>query len=274
MKTWTVITKPVKNGIDGIIARERYLTSKNHPNHARTEAIFDVVGNESTSRKIIVNGERYKLRQKLRSNRRGRPVSSVAIEFCLTLPQPYRPTKEQWRSILSDCCKALATHLKLTENERKEFFSQIRAVCHQQNQQGRSAGDHCHMLVSKILSNRVLIDLQRKKATSLLKQAFTAAVTTHVGVSITDYKPYQLNRGRRLEKWQYESRRIESIKDENEKILKKIEKQINKYEEALTNSDIKQLRRQRNRIEKSISELDSTFISPELLTRTNPILKN
>ncbi|TOF39438.1 hypothetical protein CGJ21_11035 [Vibrio parahaemolyticus] len=273
MKTWTVITKPVKHGSDGIIARERYLRSSTHPNHSNTEAIFDVVGSQETSKKIIISGERYKLRQKLRSNRRGRPVSSLAMEFCLTLPKTYRPSREQWRLILSDCCKALAMHLALVGVERKEFFSQIRAVCHRQNQSSGS-GDHCHMLVPKIIGNRVLTDLQRKKSTALLKQAYTTAVSKHVDISITDYKPFELNRGRRLEKWQYESRKQQLANDDNSRILKKLDKQIEKYQIALANSDTAQLRRQRNRINKSISELDTSAITPELKTKIDNIIRN
>ncbi|MEZ8720105.1 hypothetical protein AB6D66_03430, partial [Vibrio pomeroyi] len=44
MKTFVVVTKPVKHSSAGIIARERYLKSESHPNHTNTEAIFDVVG--------------------------------------------------------------------------------------------------------------------------------------------------------------------------------------------------------------------------------------
>lgn len=205
MKNFVLITKPVKNGGAGVIARERYLKSVSHPNHTNTEAIFDVVGSKETSKRIIVAGEQYKLKKMLSNNRQGRQLSSFAMEFCFTLPKPYRPSREQWRSILGGCCKALADHLKLKGAERKEFFSLIRGVCHQQNQTGSGSGDHCHLLISKVVGGKVLGDLQRKKATSLLKQAFNTAVATHIGISIHDYKPNELNRGRRLEKWQYES---------------------------------------------------------------------
>ncbi|MGL6261670.1 hypothetical protein [Vibrio sp. WXL210] len=272
MKNWTVITKPVKKGTNGVLARERYLKSSSHPNHANTEAIIDIVGNENTSKNIIIAGERYRLNQKLRSNRRGRPLSSYAMEFCLTLPKPYRPSPEQWRTILGDCCKALANHLKLTGDERKLFYSLIRGVCHQQNQQGRSAGDHCHLIISKVLKDRILTDLQRKRATAVLKQAFTASTTVHLGISVDSYKPHELNRGKRLEKWQYESRKYQEQQDSNNKILQKLEKQIDKWQLALESHDAKQLRRQRNRIEKTLTELDISLDSSALSTRIKDIL--
>ncbi|MFL7019411.1 hypothetical protein [Vibrio cyclitrophicus] len=269
MKTFVVVTKPVKHSSAGIIARERYLKSESHPNHTNTESIFDVVGNEATSKRIIVAGEQYKLNKMLSSNRRGRPLTSLAMEFCLTLPKPYRPTREQWRAIIGDCCKALANHLKLVGEDRKEFFSLVRGVCHQQ----RTSSDHCHLLVSKIVNGKVLRELQRKNSTALLKQAFTAAVSTHVGISITDYKPYQLNRGKRLEKWQYESRKMEDLQKESQKLVSKLEKQIEKWEQALESSDIKQLRRQRSRIEKTFSELGGELENSELSSRISDILK-
>lgn len=273
MKTFVVITKPVKNGSAGIVARERYLKSEKHPNHTNTEAIFNVVGNEATSKRIIVAGEQYKLNKMLSNNRRGRQVSSIAMEFCLSLPQGYRPTKEQWRSIARDCCIALADHLKLAGSDRKEFYSLVRGVCHQQKQTGIKGGDHLHLIFSKIVGNRVLRELQRKGATALLKQAFTTALTTHVGISIDDYKPHQLNRGKRLEKWQYESRKMEYLQKESQKLIGKLEKQIERWELALENSDIKQLRRQRNRIEKTFSELDGELESSQLSARIDNILK-
>ncbi|MEZ9635253.1 hypothetical protein AB4299_18645 [Vibrio cyclitrophicus] len=256
LKNWTVITKPVKNGSDGIIARERYLNSRTHQNHTNTEAIIDIIGNESTSKKIIIAGERYRLRSKLKANRRGRPLSSFAIEFCLTLPKQYRPTPKQWHAIIVECCRALADHLKLTGDDRKTFFNHIRGICHQQHQAGiRGAGDHVHLIVSKVLKDRVLTELQKKAATRVLKKAFTAATVTHIGLSIDEYKPSELDKGNRLEKWQYESQKVESANIEKAKLQQKLEKQIKRLEEAVSKADMKQIKRQRNRINKSLSQI-------------------
>ncbi|MEZ8410473.1 hypothetical protein AB6C88_22005 [Vibrio splendidus] len=273
MKTFVVITKPVKNGSAGIIAREKYLKSELHPNHTNTEAIFDVIGNEATSKRIVVAGEQYKLNKMLSNNRRGRKVSSFALEFCLSLPQVYRPTREQWRAIVRDCCKALAEHLKLTGADRKEFYSLVRGVCHQQKQKGIGSGDHCHLILSKIVGGKVLRELQRKSSTVILKQAFTTAITTHVGISIDDYKPHQLNRGKRLEKWQFESRKLGKAQEQNDALLKKLENQIEKWELAKDSNDTKQLRRQHKRIEKSLAELSSGIENADLSQRVDSILR-
>lgn len=256
LKNWTVITKPVKNGSDGIIARERYLNSRTHQNHTNTEAIIDIIGNESTSKKIIIAGERYRLRSKLKADRRGRPLSSFAIEFCLTLPKQYRPTPKQWHAIIVECCRALADHLKLTGDDRKSFFNHIRGVCHQQHQAGiRGAGDHVHLIVSKVLKDRVLTELQKKAATIVLKRAFTVATATHIGMFVHEYKPSEIEKGHRLEKWQYESQKVEAENVEQAKLQQKLEKQIKRWEEAVAKADMKQIKRQRNRIEQSLKQL-------------------
>ncbi|EGQ9921643.1 TPA: hypothetical protein ACN33E_000789 [Vibrio parahaemolyticus] len=264
LKNWTVITKPVKNGSDGIIARERYLNSRTHQNHKNTEAILDIVGNESTSKRIILAGEKYRLRNKLKSNRRGRPLSSFAIEFCLTLPKQYRPTPNQWRAVIVECCQALADHLALSGDDKKTFYNHIRAVCHQQQQTGtRGTGDHVHLIVSKVLKDKVLTGLQKKAATKVLKQAFTTATATHLQLSIDEYKPYELDKGRRLEKWQYESLKLEAANAEQAKLQKKLEKQIRRWEEAVAKADMKQIQRQRTRIEKSLQQLKCIKQNPK-----------
>lgn len=145
-------------------------------------------------------------------------------------------------------------------------------LCHQQVEEGKGTGNHCHLIVSKIVGGKVFRELQRKGTTALLKQAFTTAVGTHVGISIDEYRPHQLNRGRRLEKWQYESRKMEDLQKENQKLVNKLDKQIERWEVALEKSDIKQLRRQRNRIKKTFSELDGELESSVLSSRISNIL--
>ncbi|EOG7700947.1 hypothetical protein ACLINR_000425 [Vibrio parahaemolyticus] len=259
LKNWTVITKPVRDGSNGIIAREKYLNSANHPNHANTEAIFDIVGNEITSKRILISGEQYRLQQKLRSERRGRPLSSYAMEFCLTLPKTYRPSREQWKAIIADCCKALAIHLDLTGDDRKKFYSLVRGVCHQQGEHSsyRGTGDHVHLIVSKLVNGQVLTGLQKKGATTTLKAAFTLSVTKYLGISVDSYTPQKLERGQRLEKWQYESQQLQAANEQHKNLLNKLERQISKWEDAVATADMRQIRRQRNRIEKSLAQAEA-----------------
>ncbi|MEZ9073152.1 hypothetical protein AB4086_17335 [Vibrio splendidus] len=248
IKNFTLITQSVKNGFDGVLTREKYFLSSNHPNHSKTEEILDVIGSSKTSQSIAINGERYRLHQKVRDNRRGRPISSYAMEYCLTLPKGYRPSKEQWRAIVKDCVCSLASHLRLSEGDKTLFYKQVRAVCHRQNQQGLGAGDHVHLLIGKVINNVVLTELQRKSSTTTIKAAFNQAVAVHLSLRVEDYKPYEVNRGKKLEKWAY-------VLKERKRLEARLDKQIEKWNQAKDSGDIKQLKRQRNRINKTLDEL-------------------
>ncbi|MDF5425903.1 hypothetical protein P3691_27140, partial [Vibrio parahaemolyticus] len=103
LKNWTVTTQPVRLASDGIMMRERYLLNAKHANHKYTEALISIFGCGETSHRIALAGEKFRLEQQLK-RKGGRPLSSYAMEYCLTLPKGYRPTAEQWQSIVKDCC--------------------------------------------------------------------------------------------------------------------------------------------------------------------------
>ncbi|WP_017222842.1 hypothetical protein [Moritella dasanensis] len=263
LKNWTVTTQSVKDTADGVIAREKYYLSENHPNHKTTEKLISIVGNENTSRRIALIGEQFRLNQQLNNTRGGRPLSSYAIEFCLTLPKGHRPTTEQWHSIVTDCCAVLAKMLKLTVEEREQYKTQIRAVLHQQPQDNlRGTGDHVHLLIGKVVGNRVLKELQQKKATKLIKTAFNAAVLKHFGISHQEYKPHELNRGKRLEMWKYQHQKSQSELD-IQKLIIKLQTQADKWFKAAEDNDYKQKNRQHNRMQKTFLELSNSALTAE-----------
>ncbi|RPB35152.1 hypothetical protein CYQ91_20155 [Vibrio diabolicus] len=260
IKNWTVTTEPIKNGADGVMTTERYLLSERHSNHKQTEAIIPLIGTIKTSQRIALVGEQFRLNQHL-NRKGGRPLSSYAMSFCLTLPKGHRPSALQWKCIIRDCCKAIEAQLELQPDEVKVFRTQVRAVLHQQRQQGtRGSGDHVHILIGKVLNGRVLKQLQQKKCTSILKQAFNAAVLTHTGLNHLDYKPYELNRGDRLETWKYrEQKAAEAV--HIEKLLIRLQKQTDKWFEAIESQNHRQQNRQLNRLIKSFEELSATALS-------------
>ena len=257
IKNWTITTEAVKNATNGVMARERYLLAEKHPNHRTTEAIVPLIGNQKTSQRIALIGEQFRVKQHL-NRKGGRPLSSYAMEYCLTLPKGHRPTPEQWRAIITDCCLAISKLIELKPDELKQFKSQIRAVLHQQLQSGvRGTGDHVHLIVGKVLNGRVLRVLQQKKCTSLLKLAFNAAVLKHTGVDHKQYKPHELNRGKRLETWKYrEQKAADSV--HIQKQLIKLQNQADKWFLAKENDDYRQQNRQMNRLIKTFEELSHT----------------
>ncbi|EGQ8008891.1 TPA: hypothetical protein GRR58_22080 [Vibrio parahaemolyticus] len=254
LKNWTVTTQPVRNGSDGIMVRERYLLAQNHSNHRNTESIISLLGNAKTSQKIALIGEQFRVNQHL-SSKGGRPLSSYAMEYCLTLPKKYRPTEGEWKLILADCCLALAQLCQLKQSDMRQFKSQIRAVLHRQNQDCTlGAGDHVHLILGKVVSDKVLKPLQQKKGTKILKSAFNASVLRHLGVDHKEYKPYELNRGKRLETWKYhQNKAYESL--HLEKLILKMQKQADKWFEAQKEHNKRQMNRQLNRLIQTFEEL-------------------
>ena len=229
LKNWTIITQAVKHGAEGVLIREKYLTSQKHPNHRLTDNLISIIGNKETSKRIALPGEEYRVNQHLYQKKGGRPLSSYAVEYCLTLPKGCRPTTKQWQEIVKDCCVTLAKLVKLSNTEVKQYQKQVRAVLHQQDQSTKQgSGDHVHLIVGKVVGTRVLKELQQKKATRTLKQAFNASVLKHVGISNTDYKPYEINRGKRLATAQYQ-KRITEQNYEIQKLINNLTSSTNKW---------------------------------------------
>ncbi|WP_274024070.1 hypothetical protein [Vibrio parahaemolyticus] len=270
IKNWTVTTQPVRLGTDGVMMCERYLLNKTHTNHKYTDDLISIFGCAETSNRIALVGEQFRLNQQLYNHKGGRPLSSYAMEYCLTLPKGYRPSEEQWHSIVKDCCLALAKLCKLNKSEFTQYRQQIRAVLHQQAQGGnKGSGDHVHLIIGKVVSNRVLKELQQKKATKIIKQAFNQSVLKHVGINHRTYEPVEKEKGRRLSTWQYQHQKATEAL-EIEKLIEKMQTQFDKWLKAKEARNERQLKRQKNRLLKTYEELK---IKNTSLTQTESINK-
>ncbi|HCG7991212.1 TPA: hypothetical protein NJ493_005109 [Vibrio parahaemolyticus] len=250
--------------------RERYLLNKTHANHKYTDDLISIFGCAETSNRIALAGEQFRLNQQLYNHKGGRPLSSYAMEYCLTLPKGYRPSIEQWQSIVKDCCLALAKLCKLNKSEFAQYRQQIRAVLHQQKQDGtKGSGDHVHLIIGKVIGGKVLKELQQKKSTKLIKQAFNQAVLKHVGIDHRTYDPIEKEKGRRLSTWQYQYQKATEVL-EIEKLIKQMQTQFDKWLKAKEAHDERQLKRQKNRLLKTYKELKIKNTSP---TQTESINK-
>ncbi|ENC6721654.1 hypothetical protein ABKY80_001946 [Vibrio harveyi] len=271
IKNWTVTTQPVRLGSDGVMMRERYLLNKQHANHKHSEALISIFGCAETSNRIAIAGEQFRLNQQLYNRRGGRPLSSYAIEYCLTLPKGYRPSDTQWKSIVKDCCLALSRLCKLNKSEFAQYSQQIRAVLHQQNQDGaKGSGDHVHLIIGKVIGGKVLKELQQKKSTKLIKQAFNQAVLKHVGIDHRTYDPIEKEKGRRLSTWQYQHQKATEAL-EIEKLIKQMQTQFDRWLRAKEKLNERQAQRQQNRLSKSYEKLKRYSISTSQMERINII---
>ncbi|WP_038176307.1 hypothetical protein [Vibrio pacinii] len=266
LKNWTIITQAVKHGAEGVLVREKYLTSQNHPNHRLTDNLISIIGNKETSKRIALAGEEFRVNQHLYQKKGGRPLSSYAVEYCLTLPKGYRPTTKQWQEIAKDCCVTLAKLVNLSNTEVKQYQKQIRAVLHQQDQTiKQGTGDHVHLIIGKVVGTRVLRELQQKKATKTLKQAFNASVLKHVGVSHTSYKPYEINRGKRLATIQYQNKIAEQTY-EIQLILDNLTKSTKKWLNLMEAGKHHHAKRLHRRISSNLNSLHDKSLSGSQVT--------
>ena len=271
LKNWTVTTQAVRMSSDGVMIRERYLLNEKHVNHKYTEGLISIFGCAATSNRIALAGENFRLNQQLYNRQGGRPLSSYAMEYCLTLPKGYRPTPKQWQSIIKDCCIALAKLCKLNKIEFAQYKQQIRAVLHQQEQTGiKGSGDHVHLVIGKVVGKRVLKELQQKKATKLIKQSFNLSTLKHVGNDYNSYVPTEIEKGRRLSTWQYQHQKATEVL-EIEKLIKKMQLQCDKWLIAQNEQNERQKTRQENRLLKTYEDLKSLNLSVQQKEKINKI---
>ncbi|EKO3487577.1 hypothetical protein M3924_003246 [Vibrio fluvialis] len=271
IKNWTVTTQPVRLRSDGVMIRERYLLNPKHANHTNTEDLISIFGGSETSNRIALSGEKYRLNQQIYQRKGGRPLTSYAMEYCLTLPKGYRPSKDQWQSIVKDCSLALARLCKLNKTEFSQYKKQIRAVLHQQKQdENRGSGDHVHLIIGKVVGGKVLKELQQKQATKIIKLAFNQSVLKHLGVDYSTYVPTEKEKGRRLSTWQYQHKKATEAL-EIEKMIKKMQTQFDKWLIAKEELNERQLKRQKNRLLKSYDELNARELSTSQAERIDKI---
>ena len=253
LRNWTVTTEATRD----VMAREHYLINESHRNHKHTEKIISIFGSETQSLNILRNCERYKLKQA--SKRQGGRPPTEAVEFCLTLPKGIRPTQQQWRQILNKLMFTLAIHLDVPTSKLAPI---VRAVLHQQNHDVaiKGTGDHMHVVIGKFTNDLIyLAELQRKSTTRLLKTAYNNAVYEVVGIS---HKSYRLQKGydgiakKRAPSWSVKAARKQEVIKQQERQLKRIIAQANKWLWAFERGDQIQMHRQYNRIEKELGFLE------------------
>ena len=287
MKGWTVKTQATKNGAKGIAAREYYLHNKNDPSHAKTEAIVQIWGKDGTMAGIVYNAEKRAAQVKA-EGKGGRPTESYAMEFTLDLPKGYRPTNKQWQEIAKQMIIDVSKKLGIPP---KTLSEQTYAVVHQQDQEieydsrGRKigTGDHMHVVMGKFTPDGVCLrDLQRKTITRVVKESFNNS-TMKIGFDWTQYRDHKLQAQENANKrtvptWQIRAARQKEALDKRQealdeqelqlmtekedllltkRLMKRFEAQGMKWLEAHKNQDVKQMKKQANRLNKSLLALDA-----------------
>ena len=299
MKGWTVRTEATKGGSKGVAGRDVYMMNAEHVNHRNTERIVPIFGNDRTMSNISYAGESYAAKQAA-NGKGGRPPSSYAIEFTLNLPKGYRPDDEQWRKIVVHCLRETAKQCGV---EPKQIGATSRAVLHQQRQDGQGTGDHVHLVIGKFTQDgQYLRDLQRKTVTARMKQSFNNAVKHCCGYDWTEYaktlqeqkypnkrpvptwkvraareadgiRAQQAELDKRARFLEERTKELGIVQDDlddqfnNDMAVKRLvgnfSRQSEKLLKSLKEHDVKQVRRQANRIHSTINELGAFNVSDD-----------
>ncbi len=182
MKSWTVISKPVKDQARGLANYLNYLINSDHPNHKYKTKIIPLFGvTDKLYKKIVYSvAERDLVRSKKRKG--GRSISSYAQSYVFTLPNNlvHKPTQEDWVYCSKEILKTIMAFTDVSPDElRDNIFVNI----HDQK------NPHLNVVVSKILNNAVKTELQRKSIVSALKKTFNYAILQRLKISPNDYQP-------------------------------------------------------------------------------------
>ena len=281
IKNWFVRSERVKDTHIGLIKYGKYLINLEHANHKNTSSIIPIYGNIEGFIRTCSN-EAVSLDLDNSQKKGGRPVQSYAQSFVFSLPDAVKkPTIDEWKLITSDVLKELAKKLGL---ELKDLNGRVFANVHDQD------NPHLNLVISRVVQGKALKTLDQKGTIGVAKKAFNAATLARCGLDVSTYEPLQTNLGARQAKWQIQQ-------DDSEKALKAIglkskaldievarakglakysamlNSQILKWIEAVKITDEKQEERQKNRIEKSVEELNKLNLPNEQAELINSLFE-
>lgn len=232
LKNIFVRGEKLKDGVRGL-RYANYLINENHPNHKKSR----IVKIHNHSRQWIENS----LHNAIEANQKkiisgGRPTTRFGHSFVFSLPknQPC-PSNEQWKEISKNIIKSLSQSLKLSP---REISRNSLIVLHNQS------NPHIHLLVSSVISQKTYNQQLSSEVTmKRLKKTFDFSCLKILGFDKTLYKP-NTKLTVKLNKQQLLKKEIE-----------RAEIQLRKLLIAIDEKDLKQYKRQLNRLKKTSNKI-------------------
>lgn len=228
IKNWTVKTKQIKKGSEGLINHFNYLLDKNRPSHSSTE-IIDL--NNSTGKLQAILGEEESRKEYRRSEGlRGGGVRNLATSFVMSLPNYIKqPTTDEWKEIAKITLRKLSDDLGI---DRTELIKHSVVVLHKESNDKHS---HLHILVSNLFDGKVFKPTSQYQGTYSMKQGFNSAVKQVLKIDNKLHVPLDENVG---DMPLYEARAKKA--DIREKELDDRESKLKKYfdEESIKFKDL------------------------------------
>ncbi|EGR4232904.1 hypothetical protein ACGRPS_00075 [Vibrio furnissii] len=257
IKNWFVRSEAITDKSLGAIRYARYLTDKNHPNHKGKTSIFNI-HSKPVDIALIAIKEAYNADlNNAKKQKGGRPTSSYLQSFVFSLPADVELNNEQWKNISKALIKDLADRLNVSTKQLLKYSS---LVLHQQS------NPHLNLIVSRTMDGQSFQQaLTRPSTTNLLKASFNRELIK-CGYDYQDYKP-KSKRSKRLKRWEELTEKEKLIDDKHQSlkvvhsVIRKLNNQLKKLVLAYRTEDQKNIKRQQNRLNRTIENLE-----PEELT--------
>lgn len=257
IKNWFVRSEAITDKALGAIRYSRYLSDKNHPNHKGKTSIFNI-HSKPVDIALIAIKEAYNADlNNAKKQKGGRLTSSYLQSFVFSLPADVELNNEQWKNISKALIKDLADRFNVSTKQLLKYSS---LVLHKQN------NPHLNLIVSRTMDGQSFQQaLTRPSTTNLLKASFNRELIK-CGYDYQDYKP-KAKRSKRLKRWEELTEKEKLIDDKHQSlktvhsVIRKLNNQLKKLVLAYRTEDQKNIKRQQNRLNRTIEQLE-----PEELT--------
>ncbi|UJQ41981.1 hypothetical protein [Vibrio anguillarum] len=252
IKNWFVRSEAITDKALGAIRYARYLTDKNHPNHKGKTSIFNI-HSKPVDIALIAIKEAYNADlNNAKKQKGGRPTSSYLQSFVFSLPADVELNNEQWKNISKALIKDLADRFNVSTKQLLKYSS---LVLHKQN------NPHLNLIVSRTMDGQSFQQaLTRPSTTNLLKASFNRELIK-CGYDYQDYKP-KAKRSKRLKRWEELTEKEKLIDDKHQSlkavhsVIRKLNNQLKKLVLAYRTEDQKNIKRQQNRLNRTIEQLE------------------
>lgn len=257
IKNWFVRSEAITDKALGAIRYARYLTDENHPNHSKKTTINYIHGRPVDIALIAIKEAYNADLVNAKKQKGGRPTSSYLQSFVFSLPADVELNNEQWKNISKALIKDLADRFNVSTKQLLKYSS---LVLHKQN------NPHLNLIVCRTMDGQSFQQaLTRPSTTNLLKASFNRELIK-CGYDYQDYKP-KAKRSKRLKRWEELTEKEKIIDDKHQSlktvhsVIRKLNNQLKKLVLAYRTEDQKNIKRQQNRLNRTIEKLE-----PEELT--------
>lgn len=230
IKNWIVVPKSINKGGAGMTAYAKYLEDANHANHKnKTESITPILNRSLTlAHKMRMRAEERQ--EKIdRAAKGGRPITSFAHSFVVSLPESIRPDKEQWTRIALDMVRAMAVVL---DEDPRELATDMFINAHE-----NKSNPHMNILVGKFdKDGNIRKKVTQKRILSTIKKTANSSVYKVMGVDHSEYVPLRRNLPK-MKKSEYELAVAEERAEAAEAKARKLESAVNELTEEVVNAE-------------------------------------